>query len=47
MPVKSANGTLKAQVKDVRAEIADGKLTMHITYDFSGVRGLPSPSPQG
>src|SRR5918912_1113122 len=47
MPVKSANRTLKAQVKDVRAEIADGKLTMHITYDFSGVRGLPSPSPQG
>lgn len=39
MPVQSANGTLKAQVKDVRAEIAEGKLVMHVTYDFSGVRG--------
>jgi hypothetical protein len=39
MPVQSANGTLKAQVKDVRAEVTDGKLIMHVTYDFSGLRG--------
>jgi hypothetical protein len=39
MPVQSANGTLKAQVKDVRAEVAEGKLVIHITYDFSGARG--------
>ena len=39
VPVQSANGTLKAQVKDVRAEVVDGKLIMHITYDFSGARG--------
>jgi len=46
MPVQSTNGTLKAQVKDVRAEMTDGKLTLHITYDFAGVRGQPPP-PQG
>ena len=39
IPVQSANGTLKAQVKDVRAEVADGKLVMHVTYDFAGSRG--------
>lgn len=38
MPVKSANGTLEAIVKDVRAEIANGKLILHITYGFTGVR---------
>lgn len=43
MPVQSANGTLKAQVRDVRAEITEGKLTLHITYDFAGVRGQPPP----
>lgn len=48
MPVQSTNGTLRAQVKDVRAEVSDGKLTLHITYDFSGVRGgAPPPPPQG
>ncbi|MDQ3819526.1 MAG: hypothetical protein M3362_17865 [Acidobacteriota bacterium] len=44
MPVQSTNGTLKAQVKDVRSEVKDGKLILHITYDFSGVRG---GQPQG
>ena len=45
MPVQSSNGTLKAQVKDVRAEVTDGKLILHISYDFTGVRG--SLPPQG
>ena len=39
MPVQSTNGTLQAKVRDVRAEVTDGKLTLHITYDFTGVRG--------
>jgi hypothetical protein len=39
MPVVSSNGTLKAQVKDVRSEVKDNKLVLHITYDFTGVRG--------
>ena len=36
---KASNGSLKAQVKDVRAEILDGSLRMHISYAFSGTRG--------
>jgi hypothetical protein len=34
IPVKASNGTLKAQVKDVRAEVKEGLLNLHITYDF-------------
>ena len=45
MPVQSTNGTLKAQVNDVRAEIAEGKLILHISYDFAGVRGQQTPPP--
>jgi hypothetical protein len=44
MPVVSTGGTLKAQVKDVRSEVKDNKLILHITYDFTGVRG---GQPQG
>jgi hypothetical protein len=43
MPVVSSNGTLKAQVKDVRSEVKDNKLILHITYDFTGVRGVQPP----
>jgi hypothetical protein len=43
MPVQSTNGMLNARVKDVRSEVADGKLIMHITYDFTGVRGGAQP----
>ena len=39
IPVKASNGSLKAEVKDVRAEILDGSLRMHISYAFSGTRG--------
>jgi hypothetical protein len=35
VPVKASNGTLKAQVKDVRSEVVDGTLRLHITYDFT------------
>lgn len=34
VPVQASNGTLKAQVKDVRSEVKDGTLRLHITYDF-------------
>jgi hypothetical protein len=43
VPVQATGGTLKAQVKDVRAEVQDGSLRMFITYDFSGVKGQPQP----
>ena len=39
IPVKASNGTVKARAKDVRAEILDGSLKLHMTYEFSGVRG--------
>lgn len=39
IPVKASNGTVKARAKDVRAEILDGSLKLHLTYEFSGVKG--------
>jgi len=44
IPVQASNGSVKAQVKDVRAEVQDGFLRLHITYDFSGTKGQ---TPQG
>jgi hypothetical protein len=44
VPMQASNGSVKAQVKDVRAEVADGSLRLHITYDFSGAKGQ---APQG
>jgi hypothetical protein len=44
IPVRASNGAVKARVKDVRAEILDGSLKMHISYEFSGTRGQ---QPQG
>lgn len=42
IPVKASNGAVKARAKDVRAEILDGSLKLHLTYEFSGVReGAP------
>ena len=38
IPVKGSNGVVKARAKDVRAEIAEGSLKLHLTYEFSGVR---------
>jgi hypothetical protein len=44
IPVQASNGSVRAQVKDVRAEVQDGFLRLHITYDFSGAKGQ---APQG
>jgi hypothetical protein len=44
LPVQASNGSVKAQVKDVRAEVQDGFLRLHITYDFSGSK---TQAPQG
>ena len=44
LPIKASGGTVKANVKDVRAEVQDGTLRLHITYDFSGTKGQ---MPQG
>jgi len=46
VPVQASNGTLKAQAKDVRSEVKDGALRLHVTYDFSGARAAaPHPAP--
>jgi hypothetical protein len=39
IPVKASNGSVKAHAKDVRAEILDGSLKLHLMYEFSGVKG--------
>lgn len=44
IPVKASNGAVQAQVKDVRAEMLDGTLKMHISYEFTGAKG---GQPQG
>jgi hypothetical protein len=49
IPVQASNGTLRAQAKDVRSEVKDGALRLHVTYDFSGARAAgsaPAPPPQ-
>ena len=46
VPVQASNGTLKAQAKDVRSEVKDGALRLHVTYDFSGARAAGNaPAP--
>jgi hypothetical protein len=44
IPVSGSNGTVKAHVKDVRSEVQDGMLRLHITYDFNGEKGAPPPA---
>jgi hypothetical protein len=41
IPVKASNGAVKAHVKDVKAEVLDGVLKLHISYEFSGAKGEP------
>jgi len=38
IPVKASNGAVKAHVKDVRSDVQNGSLNLHITYEFSGER---------
>jgi hypothetical protein len=45
VPVQASGGTVHAQARDVRAEIKDGALRLHITYDFAGAKGVVTPSP--
>jgi hypothetical protein len=39
IPVQASSGSVKAQVKDVRSEVQDGTLRLHITYEFGGAQG--------
>jgi hypothetical protein len=45
IPVEASNGTIRAQARDVRGEIKDGALRLHITYDFAGARGVVAAPP--
>lgn len=45
IPVQATGGTLKAQARDVRQEIKDGALRLHITYDFTGGGGATPQQP--
>jgi hypothetical protein len=45
VPVQAAGGTLRAQAADIRSEIRDGKLRLHISYDFGGAKGAPPAPP--
>ena len=38
IPVKGSNGVVKARAKDVHAEISEGALKLHVTYEFTGVK---------
>ena len=39
VPIAATDGTLNAQVKDVRAEIKENALNLYVSYDFTGSRG--------
>ena len=36
--VQASGGSVKARVKDVRAEVQEGILKLYLTYDFSAER---------
>ena len=36
IPVKASNGSIRGRAKDVRAEVSEGLLKLHLTYDFTG-----------
>ena len=42
IPVQAAGGTLRAQAREVREEARDGKLRLHVTYDFKGTQEGPT-----
>lgn len=39
VPIAATDGTLNAQVKDVRAEVKENALSLYVSYDFSGTKG--------
>ena len=39
VPIKASNGSVKARAKDVKAEILDGSMKLHVSYGFEGVKG--------
>lgn len=42
LPIQASGGSLKARVKDVRAEVQEGSLRMLLIYDFSAEKSITS-----
>jgi hypothetical protein len=40
LPITAADGTLKANIKDVRSEVKENALSLFVTYDFAGTKGI-------
>lgn len=38
LPIAASNSNLKADIKDIRAEVKDNALNLYVTYNFSGVK---------
>ncbi len=38
LPISATDGTLNAQVKDVRAEVKENALSLFVSYDFTGTK---------
>jgi len=47
IPIEAAGGTLRAQARDVRPEVKDGRLRLYVTYDFTGAKGAATAPPPG
>ena len=41
IPVNGSNGSVQANVREIRSEVQDGALRLHITYDFTGTKNQP------
>jgi hypothetical protein len=39
VPIKASNGSVRARAKDVKVEVLNGSLKLHVTYEFAGVKG--------
>ena len=44
LPIAATNGTMKANVKDVRSEIKDNALNLFVIYEFSGANDTQNAS---
>ena len=43
VPVQATGGTLQGKAREIRSEIKDGALRLHVTYDFSAAGGAAAP----
>ena len=39
LPIAATDGTLRANIKDVRSEIKENALNLYVTFDFAGTKG--------